>query len=83
MIHFVVHEDGDGVGVVVVEGVKAGQELTGWVMEDDKDIRIDSAGTSSSPSGDVVTIYPYSIPNLVQASRNGCLERMRLEQRGR
>ena len=51
--------------------------------ENDKDIRIDSAGTSSSPSGDVVTIYPYSIPNLVQASRNGCLERIRLEQRGR
>ena len=40
MIHFVVHEEGDGVGVVVVEGVKAGQELTGWIMEDDKDIRI-------------------------------------------
>ena len=25
MIHFVVHEEGDGVGVVVVEGIKAGQ----------------------------------------------------------
>ena len=24
MIHFVVHDEGDGVGVVVVEGVKAG-----------------------------------------------------------
>ena len=38
MIHFVVHDEGDGVGVVVVEGVKAGQKLTGWIMEDDKDI---------------------------------------------
>jgi (2R)-sulfolactate sulfo-lyase subunit alpha len=35
MIHFVVHEPGDGVGVVVVEGVKAGTDLTGWVMDGD------------------------------------------------
>ena len=40
MIHFVVHEEGDGVGVVVVEGVKAGQELSGWIMEDDKDVSV-------------------------------------------
>ena len=40
MIHFVVHEEGDGVGVVVVEGVKSGQPLTGWIMEDDKDIQV-------------------------------------------
>ena len=40
MIHFVVHEEGDGVGVVVVEGVKAGQHLAGWIMEDDKDIQV-------------------------------------------
>ena len=26
MIHFVVHDENDSVGVVVVEGVKAGQE---------------------------------------------------------
>lgn len=40
MIHFVVHEEGDSVGVVVVEGVKAGEELTGWIMEGDKEIRV-------------------------------------------
>ncbi|NBO64148.1 MAG: flagellar biosynthesis protein FlgA [Acidobacteria bacterium] len=39
-IHFVVHEDGDSVGVVVVEGVRAGDQLTGWVMEDDRTISI-------------------------------------------
>ncbi|MEG6504585.1 UxaA family hydrolase [Nitratidesulfovibrio sp. 1201_IL3209] len=37
-IQFLVHEDGDSVGVVVVEGVKAGQDLTGWVMAEDKTI---------------------------------------------
>ena len=29
MIHILVHDKKDTVGVIVVEGVKAGQELTG------------------------------------------------------
>ena len=40
MIHFVVHDEGDSVGVVVVEGVKAGQPLTGWIMDQDKEIEV-------------------------------------------
>jgi len=40
MIHFVVHDENDSVGVVVVEGVKTGQELTGWIMDQDKEIRV-------------------------------------------
>jgi len=40
MIHFVVHDEGDSVGVVVVEDVKASQELTGWIMDQDREIRI-------------------------------------------
>ena len=40
MIHFVVHDEGDAVGVVVVEGVKAGQTLTGWIMDQDRDIQV-------------------------------------------
>ena len=40
MIHFVVHDENDSVGVVVVEGVKAGQEITGWIMDQDKDIKV-------------------------------------------
>jgi (2R)-sulfolactate sulfo-lyase subunit alpha len=39
-IHFVVHEEGDSVGVIVVEGVCAGDNLTGWVMEDDQTLTI-------------------------------------------
>ena len=35
-IHFVVHDEGDSVGVVVVEGLKAGHPLTGWIMDQDK-----------------------------------------------
>ena len=38
-VDFLVHEAGDGVGVVVVEGIKAGQELTGWIMQEDQTIK--------------------------------------------
>ena len=40
MIHFIVHQDGDSVGTVVVEGVASGDTLTGWVMEEDRLIEI-------------------------------------------
>ena len=40
VIHFVVHDENDSVGVVVVEGVKSGQELTGWIMDQDKEIKV-------------------------------------------
>src|SRR6266542_2755419 len=40
MIHFVVHDENDSVGVVVVEEVKAGQELTGWIMDQDREIKV-------------------------------------------
>jgi len=40
MIHFVVHDENDSVGVVVVEGVKAGQKLSGWIMDQDKTIEV-------------------------------------------
>ena len=43
MIHFVVHEDGDSVGTIVVEGVKKGAKLTGWVMEQDKMVTLADA----------------------------------------
>lgn len=40
MIHFVVHEEGDSVGTIVVEGIQAGQQLTGWIMEQDKTVSL-------------------------------------------
>ena len=40
MIHFVVHDEGDSVGVVVVEGVKAGDALRGWIMDQDKELAV-------------------------------------------
>ncbi|MGV3655477.1 MAG: UxaA family hydrolase [Noviherbaspirillum sp.] len=40
MIHFVLHEAKDTVAVVVVEGVKADQALTGWIMDEDRTIEL-------------------------------------------
>jgi (2R)-sulfolactate sulfo-lyase subunit alpha len=37
---FIVHDKADNVGVIVVEDVKAGQTLTGWVMEGDGTITV-------------------------------------------
>ena len=38
--HFIAHDAADTVGVVVVEQVKAGQEATGWIMENDEIVTI-------------------------------------------
>ena len=35
---FLVHEDGDSVGVIVIEGLKAGTEMTGWIMAQDRTV---------------------------------------------
>ncbi|HUR89539.1 MAG TPA: UxaA family hydrolase [Ramlibacter sp.] len=40
MIHFVLHDPHDTVAVVVVEGVKAGADLTGWVMDEDRTVNL-------------------------------------------
>ena len=54
MIDFVVHDEGDSVGVVVVEGVKAGDEITGWIMDQDREIKFTAA--SNIPIGHKLAI---------------------------
>jgi (2R)-sulfolactate sulfo-lyase subunit alpha len=80
MIHFVVHEEGDGVGVVVVEGVKKGQELNGWIMEDDKDVKIvaqsdipigHKLALKDHKAGDTVIKYGVDIGKVVAPIRKG------------
>jgi len=55
-IHFVVHDEGDSVGVVVVEGLKACQKLTGWIMDQDRLIEFDAR--SDIPIGHKLAIKP-------------------------
>ena len=38
--HFVLHDARDTVAVVVVEGVKAGMALNGWIMDEDRRVEI-------------------------------------------
>ena len=40
MNHFVLHDAGDTVAVVVVEGITAGMDLTGWIMDDNHHIQM-------------------------------------------
>jgi (2R)-sulfolactate sulfo-lyase subunit alpha len=61
MIHFVVHDEGDSVGVVVVEGVKAGQMLTGWIMDQDREIQV-------SAKGDIPIGHKLAIKDLASGS---------------
>lgn len=55
MIHFVVHEDGDSVGTVVVEGVQAGTSLNGWVMEQDHVVEM--CTVSNIPIGHKIALH--------------------------
>jgi (2R)-sulfolactate sulfo-lyase subunit alpha len=56
MIHFVVHDENDSVGVVVVEGVKAGDKLNGWIMDQDKTLEM--TAKSDIPIGHKLAIRP-------------------------
>jgi len=58
MIDFLVHEDGDSVGVIVVEGIKAGQNLRGWVMEGDSEVSVTTL--NAIPIGHKIAIRDLS-----------------------
>jgi (2R)-sulfolactate sulfo-lyase subunit alpha len=55
---FLVHEAADGVGVVVVEGLKANQEITGWVMKEDATVTIKIL--SDIPIGHKVALIDFA-----------------------
>ncbi|ABM56672.1 UxaA family hydrolase [Verminephrobacter eiseniae] len=68
MVHFVLHDARDTVAVVVVEGVKAGMALNGWIMDEDREILIHAR--QDIPIGHKValkdmnpgdTVYKYGI----------------------
>src|SRR5712692_3413404 len=61
MIHFVVQDENDSAGVVVVEGVKAGQELSGWVMDQDKTIKM-------KVQNDIPIGHKFALKNLAQGA---------------
>lgn len=54
MIHFVLHDARDTVAVVVVEGVKSGMQLNGWIMDEDRMINV--AARQDIPIGHKVAL---------------------------
>jgi (2R)-sulfolactate sulfo-lyase subunit alpha len=74
MIHLLVHDKQDTVGVAVIEGIIAGQEMTGWVMEDDSTITVTAksdipighkAAIRDIKSGDTIIKYGFDIGKAV------------------
>jgi len=63
VINFVVHDEGDSAGVVVVEGVKAGATLKGWIMDQNKDLTI--TALSDIPIGHKLAIKPLAVNDTV------------------
>ncbi len=56
--HFIVHHADDTVGVVVVEGVTAGQNLTGWLMDGDRTLRLKAL--DPVPLGHKIALKPIA-----------------------
>ena len=77
---FLVHEAVDGVGVVVVEGLKANQEITGWIMKEDETITIKilsdipighKVALKDFAEGDTVIKYNTDIGKVVAPIKKG------------
>ena len=72
--HFIVHDKADTVGVVVVEGVQPGQEVTGWIMETDETVELKSLDAvplghkialKDIKAGDTVLKYGHDVGRVV------------------
>ena len=80
MIHFVLHDARDTVAVVVVEGVKAGTAMTGWVMDDDRMINVQAlqdipighkVALADIATGDTVLKYGIDMGKVVAPIKKG------------
>ncbi len=80
MIHFVVHDENDSVGVVVVEGIRTGQDLEGWIMDQDKTLKVKAQqdipighklAIRALKSGDTVIKYGVDIGRVVAPIKVG------------
>lgn len=63
MNHFVLHSPADTVAVVVVEGVKAGDRLAGWIMDSNESMTI--TARQDIPIGHKVALRDLSVGETV------------------
>ena len=77
---FLVHENGDSVGVIVIEGIQAGAELTGWIMREDRTVAMKvlndipighKIAMKDMAVGDGVIKYGVDIGKVVAAVKKG------------
>ena len=75
-----IHDSSDTVGVAVVEGLEAGRELSGWVMDTDETITIESLdpiplghkiALADLAEGDTVIKYGNDIGRMVAPCEKG------------
>ena len=80
MIHCVLHDANDTVAVVVVEGVKAGQDMNAWIMDDDRTISLKArqdipighkVALKDMNAGDTVLKYGVDIGKVVAPIKTG------------
>lgn len=80
MIHVVLHDAKDSVAVAVVEGIKAGTELTAWIMDDDRTVSLEAqqdipighkVAMKDMAVGDTVYKYGVDIGKVVAPVRKG------------
>ena len=80
MIHFVLHDARDTVAVVVVEGVKAGMAMTGWIMDEDRMIDVQAlqdipighkVALADMAAGDTVLKYGIDMGKVVAPIKKG------------
>jgi (2R)-sulfolactate sulfo-lyase subunit alpha len=63
MNHFVLHDAKDSVAVVVVEGVKAGMALNGWIMDENRTTEI--VAKQDIPIGHKVALRDMAVGDTV------------------
>ncbi|MBZ5529429.1 MAG: flagellar biosynthesis protein FlgA [Acidobacteriia bacterium] len=72
--HFIVHDKADTVGVVVVEDVQPGKEVTGWIMETNETITMKALDAvplghkialQDLKAGDTVLKYGHDVGKIV------------------
>ena len=77
---FLVHDNADSVGVAVVEGIEAGQDVTGWVMDTDETVTITSRDAiplghkialTDLDVGDTVIKYGHDIGEIIAPCKRG------------
>ena len=78
--HLLVHHDGDNVGVVVVENLKAGTEMLCVITEDDSDFKMvvnhdvpigHKIALQDFNEGDTITKYGQDIGHVVASAVKG------------